>query len=66
MMEEPMISSTDQTGKNELGDTYIQWYSSTLTDYIYKTTIATVLFFISCPWAAFFWPPYYFMKRLKE
>jgi hypothetical protein len=63
MNEELTISSTDQESKNELEGTFFQWYNSTLTDYIYKMTIATVLFFISYPWAAFLWPPYYFTRR---
>jgi hypothetical protein len=44
----------------------IQWYTSTLTDWIFKMTLASVLFFTWCPWAAFFWPPYYFMKRCDK
>jgi len=47
-----------------------QSYSSIMTDFvcdvIYKTTLATILFFMSYPWAALFWPPYYFMKRQNE
>lgn len=65
MIEELTISSTDKE-KNEFGGTFIEWYSSILTDYIYKMTIASVLFFITYPWMAFFWPPYYFMGRRKE
>ena len=46
-----------------------QLYTYTMNDFvcdlIYKTTVATVLFFMSYPWAALFWPPYYFTKRQK-
>ena len=52
----------ERIGENKL----FQWYSSVLTDYIYKMTVATVLFFICYPWAAFFWPPYYFVKRCDK
>ncbi len=64
-MEEPAKPSTGPMEKNEL-ETFIEWYTSTLTDYIYKMTIASVPFFISYPWAALFWPPYYFIGRRKE
>jgi hypothetical protein len=62
-MEEELISSTHEKSENALEGTFFQWYSSTLTDYIYKMTVASVLFFISYPWAAFLWAPYYFTRR---
>lgn len=62
-MEELMMPFTDGSIVKEPADSVFEWYSSTWTDYIYKMTIASVLFFISCPWAAFLWPPYYFMRR---
>jgi uncharacterized PurR-regulated membrane protein YhhQ (DUF165 family) len=65
MMEELTKPSTDQVEENELGETFIEWYALTLTDYIHKMTIASVLFFITYLWMAFFWPPYYFMGRRK-
>lgn len=65
-MKEHLIMSTDDVETNEIEDPFLKWYTSTLTDYIYKMTIASVLFFISYPWAAFFWPPYYFTDRRKE
>jgi hypothetical protein len=61
-MEEESTTSIDKR-ENELEGTFFQWYSSTLTDCIYKMTVASVLFFISYPWAAFLCPPYYFMRR---
>lgn len=66
MGEELTISPTDQKSENELEGTFFEWYSSTLTDSIYKMTIASVLFFISYPWAAFLWAPYYFMRRWTD
>jgi hypothetical protein len=66
MEEELTIPSTDQKSENEPEDTFFQWYSSILTDYIHKMTIASVLFFVSYPWAAFLWAPYYFMRRWTD
>jgi hypothetical protein len=65
-MKEQLITSTDHVEANEIEDPFLEWYTSTLTDYIYKMTIASVLFFISYPWAALFWLPYYFTDRRKE
>jgi hypothetical protein len=42
-----------------------QWYASMLADYIYKMTVALVLFFATYPGAAFWWPPYYFYPYQK-
>lgn len=51
------------------GNNSYQSYDSMMTDFIYdfiyKTTIATILFSMSYRWAALFWPPYYFTKRKK-
>lgn len=57
-----MMPFADQKTEKEPEDALFQWYNSTWTDYIYKMTVASVLFFISYPWAAFLWPPYYFMR----
>jgi hypothetical protein len=65
-MKEELTWSPDQIEKNEPQETFLEWYSSTLSDFIYKMTIASVLFFITYPWAAFFCAPYYFMGRGKE
>jgi hypothetical protein len=65
-MEELTMPFTDQNIEKEPEDAVFEWYSSMWTDYIYKMTIASVLFFISYPWAAFLWPPYYFMRRLSR
>jgi hypothetical protein len=62
-MKEELISSTDQRREDEPAETLIQWYSSIFTDYIYKMTIASVLFSASYPWAALLWAPYYFTPR---
>jgi len=62
-MEELMMPFADQKTENEPENALFQWYNSTWADYIYKMTVASVLFFISYPWAAFLWPPYYFMRR---
>jgi hypothetical protein len=38
----------------------IEWYTQLTADYVYKLTLASVLFFVTFPWAALWWPPYYF------
>jgi hypothetical protein len=38
----------------------IEWYTQLTADYVYKLTLASVLFFVTFPWMAFWWPPYYF------
>jgi len=61
MIKEIVEAADTKSGRGM--DPVIELYFSTLTDYIYKITAATVLFFISYPWAAFYWPPYYFIRR---
>lgn len=44
-------------------DDVLRQYSSTLADYIYKMTSASVLFLMCFPWTALWWPPYYYYYR---
>ena len=48
--------------KQPSDETYdvVEHYESIMADYVFKMTIATVLFFATFPWAAMFWPPYYY------
>lgn len=41
-------------------DLFMDLYESMVCDYLYKLTVATVFFFYCYPWAALFWPPYYY------
>ncbi len=66
-MEQVTISFGDQKEKeDELKESEPDLHVSVSTDYIYKMTIAMVLFFISYPWAAFFWPPYYYYSAQRR
>ena len=47
-------------------DQLFESYISMTTDYVYKAAFATVMFFMCWPWAALFWPPYYFMRRASQ
>lgn len=45
---------------------FVDLYESMISDYIHKLTIATVFFFSCNPWAALFWPPYYYYNRKRS
>ncbi len=49
-------------------DLFMDVYESMIRDYITKFTVASVFFFSCNPWAALFWPPYYYYnnKRSKQ
>jgi len=40
-----------------------EWYTDVAADLVFKTTLASVLFFASFPWAALWWPPFYIYYR---
>jgi len=61
-MEELMVPFTEKVEEG-VEDSVFDLYVSVWADYIHKMAIASVLFFITCPWAAFFWPPYYSIQR---
>ena len=62
-MSEEVIELERSQFEEPFQDPFFEWYISVATDLIYKATLATVLLFITCPWAAFLWPPYYFLRR---
>ncbi|HEX7033377.1 MAG TPA: hypothetical protein VF172_10290 [Nitrososphaera sp.] len=69
MMERVTIPFSDQKEKEEeLKESGPEpnLYVSLWADYIYKMTVAMMLFFIACPWAAFFWPPYYYYSAQRR
>jgi hypothetical protein len=43
-------------------DRVMQDYQSVFADYVFKLTLATVLFFATFPWAALFWPPFLYRR----
>lgn len=61
-MDETRNPDTKEASYDQLFESYI----SVTTDYVYKATIATIMFFTCWPWAALFWPPYYFMRRTSQ
>jgi hypothetical protein len=42
---------------------FVDLYDSMISNYIHILTVATVFFFLCNPWAALFWPPYYYYNR---
>jgi hypothetical protein len=46
---------------------YQRWftdlYERIMIDYYTKLTVGTVMFFYCYPWAALFWPPYYYHNK---
>jgi hypothetical protein len=62
MTEELIVPDTPRVVESESESELLEWYISTLTDYIFKMTLASVLFLITYPWTALFWPPYYFRR----
>lgn len=51
---------------NSLLNWFMDLYDSMIVDYYTKLTLATVVFFSSFPWAAFFWPPYYYYRGKSD
>ena len=62
MTEELIMPVTPRVVESESENELLEWYTSTLTDYIFKMTLASVLFFITYPWAALFWAPFYLIR----
>ncbi len=52
---------TSTTARSE--DSFIDLYGSMVRDYISKLTVASVFLFSCNPWAALFWPPYYYNNK---
>jgi hypothetical protein len=66
MIEQETVRANSSHIKEPPYDPFVEWYVSVVTDYVYKATIATVVFFACCPWAALFWPPYYLTRRSSK
>lgn len=66
MMAQELIESKDSHIVEIPNDPFFEWYISATTDFIHKATLATVMFFVSWPWVALFWPPYYFVRRASQ
>lgn len=47
-------------------DLFMDLYESMIRDYITKLTVASVFFFLCNPWAALFWPPYYYHNNKRS
>ena len=55
-----IYGADDLTRKADRTPDAIKWYTHVTADYVYRMTLASVLFFVTFPWAALWWPPYYF------
>lgn len=53
------ISTTTQ-------DLFMDVCESMMLDYITKLTVASVFFFSCYPWAALFWPPFYYYNKKRS
>ena len=53
------LSLEDNQPKKREENTMVELYSSIWSDWMFKMTMASMLFLITFPWAAFYWPPYY-------
>lgn len=45
---------------------FMDLYESMIRDYISKLTVASVFFFSCNPWAALFWPPFYYYNSRTD
>lgn len=59
-------SKQDNTSTTQSEHLFMDSYESILCDYITKLTVATVFFFSCYPWAALFWPPYYYLNDKRH
>jgi hypothetical protein len=56
----------DMRAKKNSIDTVHDEYTSILLDYLYKTTIASAIFFTCVPGEALWWPPYYHDRNKSD
>jgi hypothetical protein len=66
MTKELIITDAPHVVEGKSESELSEWYSSMLTDFALKMTLASVLFFITWPWAALLWPPNYSVRRCNE
>ena len=52
-----------QDPSNSYQSWFTDQYDCIMTDYYTKLTVGTVMFFYFYPWAALFWPPYYYYNK---
>lgn len=64
-MNEPIILS-DEMHRELDHDPFLEWCTSVTIDYMHKLTFVGVLLFVSYPWVALYWPPYYLMRRWSK
>ena len=60
------VKSKQQHASTRSQNLFVDFYESTICDYINKLTLTTVFFFYCNPWAALFWPPYYYYNRKRS
>jgi hypothetical protein len=65
-MAQEMIEIKSSHIKETPYDPFFEMFVSQVVDYVHKATLATIMFFTCWPWAALFWPPYYFMRRARQ
>jgi len=66
-LERPLqqeVKHTYETSKKS-ENWFMDLYESITTDYFAKLTVASVFFFSCYPWAALFWPPYYYHNNKR-
>ena len=52
-----------QDPSNSYQSWFTDLYERIMIDYYTKLTVGTVMFFYCYPWAALFWPPYYYYNK---
>lgn len=60
------VKSNQQGTSTISKNLFVDLYESMICGYINRLTLATVFFFYCNPWAALFWPPYYFDNRKRS
>jgi hypothetical protein len=60
------VKSNQQDTSTISKNLFVDLYESMICGYINKLTLATVFFFYCNPWAALFWPPYYYYNRKRS
>jgi hypothetical protein len=60
------VKSKQQDTSTVSQNSFVDLYESMICDYINKLTVATVFFFSCNPWAALFWPPYYYYNKKRS
>ena len=60
------MKSKQQNTATTSQNLFVDFYESVISGFINKLTLATVFFFSCNPWAALFWPPYYYYNRKRS